>query len=211
MARQPMQVDLQEDVVMGQEPDAPATGREVCTPGTLAHLGLTPTENAGEGNCLFLALADAFSVQKIALGVTAKAIRSHVAEFLHTRPEAFVDKWDGLALNCGDEDEPGRGQISWPEYCSAMMRPGTWGGTPELLAAAAFWNLEFVVLNLWKVNGGAWHWEGNRLAGVCCLALSLACPDSHAGTACETPPLRPFDSLVLPLYLGSIEPGWRAW
>ena len=196
---------------MDREPDAPATGLEVCTPGTLAHLGLTPAENAGEGNCVFLALADALTGLQIKPGATGKDVRSHVAEFLLTRQEAFAGHWDGLATYCGIEDGPDRAQISWPEYCSAMMRPGTWGGTPELLAAAALWRLEIVILKLGKNNGRAWHREGHRLVGIFCIALPLAIPDGLDGTACEAPPFRPLDCLVPSLHFGPAEPGWRAW
>eukprot|EP00974_Lingulodinium_polyedra_P028739 2767713-Lingulodinium_polyedra.AAC.1 len=37
-------------------------------------------------------------------------------------------------------------QCTWQGYCQTMQQPGTWGGTRELLAACACWNLRIVVL-----------------------------------------------------------------
>ena len=63
------------DVVMDAAGAAPPSKQRRCEEDPMPSLGLTPVENAGNGDCLFLALADAFKWMGIG-GATAQDVRA---------------------------------------------------------------------------------------------------------------------------------------
>ena len=78
----------------------------------MPQLGLTLVENAGNGDCLFVALVDAFKWMGIG-GATAKDVRARIADFHHAHEADFAAIWGGLS--------PQGAPCSWLDYGLAIM------------------------------------------------------------------------------------------
>ncbi|CEP03721.1 OTU domain-containing protein [Plasmodiophora brassicae] len=100
----------------------------------VAMLRLRIKDVAGDGSCLFSAIADQLNIiPDHKPPVTVRKTRHDITSYIEVHGEAFA----GFI-----------GKETLEEYCTRMRKMGEWGGQPELLAAMQHYQISIVVHQL---------------------------------------------------------------
>ena len=141
--------------------------------------GLRLVDNAGQGDCLFLALATCLR-QTGGKTVNGPLIRAKIVAHMKRHAKRYETFWDSKKPQAAEEECP-----SWGEYLELLSAKGAWGSCLEVAAAAATFDRVVTIFgsdtppqtyNVKGANGHMFLWYA---AGHYQAALRTDCGDEE--------------------------------